>query len=31
MLTSKLSSKPQTTVPSPVRAALGLRPGDEIA
>lgn len=31
MLTSKLTSKSQTTVPRPVRAALGLRPGDEIA
>ncbi len=30
MLTSKLTSKSQTTIPQPVRAALGLRPGDEI-
>lgn len=31
MLTSKLTSKSQTTIPQPVRMALGLRPGDEIA
>jgi len=31
MLTSKITSKSQTTVPRPVRVALGLRPGDEIA
>ena len=31
MITSKLSSKAQTTVPQPVRTALGLREGDEIA
>jgi antitoxin PrlF len=31
MLTSKLTSKAQTTIPQPVRAALGLHPGDEIA
>lgn len=31
MLTSKLTTKSQTTIPQPVRAALGLRPGDEIA
>jgi antitoxin PrlF len=31
MPTSKLTSKSQTTVPRAVRAALGLRPGDEIA
>lgn len=30
MLTSKLTSKSQTTIPQAVRAALGLRPGDEI-
>lgn len=30
MITSKLSSKAQTTVPRAVRAALGLRDGDEI-
>jgi len=31
MLTSKLTSKAQTTIPRPVRVALGLHPGDEIA
>jgi antitoxin PrlF len=31
MITSRLTSKAQTTVPQPVRAALGLRPGDELA
>jgi antitoxin PrlF len=31
MVTSKLTSKSQTTIPQPVRAALGLHPGDEIA
>ncbi len=31
MITSKLSSKAQTTVPQPVRAALQLQEGDEIA
>lgn len=31
MPTSRLTSKSQTTVPREVRAALGLRPGDEIA
>lgn len=31
MITSKLTAKAQTTVPQPVRAALNLRPGDEIA
>ncbi len=31
MITSKLTSKAQTTVPQPVRMALGLREGDEIA
>lgn len=30
MLTSKLTSKSQTTIPQPVRVALGLHPGDEI-
>jgi AbrB family looped-hinge helix DNA binding protein len=30
MLTSKLTSKSQTTIPQAVRVALGLRPGDEI-
>lgn len=28
MITSKLTSKAQTTVPQPVRAALQLKPGD---
>ena len=31
MITSRLTSKAQTTIPQPVRAALGLRPGDAIA
>jgi len=31
MITSKLTSKAQTTIPLPVRAALRLREGDEIA
>jgi len=31
MITSKLTSKAQTTIPQPVRLALGLREGDEIA
>lgn len=31
MITSKLTTKAQTTVPQPVRNALGLREGDEIA
>lgn len=31
MITSKLTSKAQTTVPQAVRAALGVGPGDEIA
>jgi antitoxin PrlF len=30
MITSKLTSKAQTTIPRPVRAALDLRPGDEL-
>jgi antitoxin PrlF len=30
MITSKLTSKAQTTIPQPVRAALGLREGDAI-
>jgi antitoxin PrlF len=30
MITSKLSSKAQTTIPQPVRAALQLKQGDEI-
>jgi antitoxin PrlF len=31
MITSKLTSKAQTTVPQAVRNALGVQPGDEIA
>ncbi|WP_295449356.1 type II toxin-antitoxin system PrlF family antitoxin [uncultured Thiodictyon sp.] len=31
MITSKLTRKAQTTIPQPVRAALDLREGDEIA
>ena len=31
MITSRLTSKAQTTIPRPVRAALRLGPGDEIA
>lgn len=31
MITSKLTSKAQTTIPRPVREALKLRPGDEVA
>lgn len=31
MITSKLTSKAQTTIPQPVRAALRLSPGDELA
>jgi antitoxin PrlF len=30
MITSKLTSKAQTTIPQPVRTALGLREGDEV-
>ena len=30
MITSKLTSKAQTTIPQPIRAALGLQPGDEL-
>ena len=30
MITSRLSSKSQTTIPQPVRKALGLQDGDEI-
>lgn len=30
MISSKLTTKSQTTIPQPVRAALNLRPGDEI-
>lgn len=31
MITSRLSSKAQTTIPQPVRVALRLREGDELA
>ncbi len=31
MITSKLTSKAQTTIPQPVRAALRLAEGDEVA
>jgi antitoxin PrlF len=31
MITSKLTTKAQTTIPQPVRIALRLRDGDEIA
>ncbi len=31
MITSKLTAKAQTTIPQPVRTALGLRAGDEVA
>jgi antitoxin PrlF len=31
IITSKLTSKAQTTIPQPVRIALGLHAGDEIA
>lgn len=30
MITSKLTSKAQTTIPQPIRAALRLREGDEL-
>lgn len=30
MITSKLTTKSQTTIPKPVRSALRLEPGDEI-
>lgn len=30
VITSKLTSKSQTTVPQPVRKALGLQPGDQL-
>ena len=30
MITSKLTAKAQTTIPQPVRVALGLRAGDEV-
>ena len=31
MITSRLTSKAQTTIPQPVRSALHLHPGDELA
>ena len=31
MITSKLTTKAQTTIPQPVRAALNLETGDELA
>jgi antitoxin PrlF len=31
MITSKLTSKAQTTIPQPVRTALRLKPGDDLA
>ncbi|HTZ76362.1 MAG TPA: type II toxin-antitoxin system PrlF family antitoxin [Stellaceae bacterium] len=31
MITSKITSKAQTTIPQPVRAALRIKEGDEIA
>lgn len=31
VIVSKLTSKAQTTIPQPIRAALGLRPGDELS
>lgn len=31
MISSKLTSKAQTTIPQPVRAALNLQAGDELA
>jgi antitoxin PrlF len=31
MITSKLTTKAQTTIPQPVRVALGLKEGDAIA
>jgi antitoxin PrlF len=31
MITSKITSKAQTTIPQPVRIALGLSAGDEVA
>ena len=31
MIISKLTTKAQTTIPQPVRAALHLKPGDELA
>ena len=31
MIVSKLTTKAQTTIPQPVRSALGVREGDELA
>ena len=31
LITSKLTTKAQTTIPQPVRTALHIKPGDEIA
>ena len=31
MIVSKLTSKAQTTIPQPIRVALGLQPGDELS
>ena len=31
VIVSKLTSKSQTTIPQPIRAALGLRPGDKLS
>ena len=31
MIVSKLTSKARTTIPQPIRAALGLQPGDELS
>ena len=31
MIVSKLTSKAQTTIPRPIRTALGLQPGDELS
>lgn len=31
MITSRLTTKAQTTIPQPVRSALNLRPGDELS
>ena len=30
MITSRLTAKAQTTIPQPIRSALGVGPGDEI-
>ena len=31
VIVSKLTSKAQTTIPQPIRRALGLQPGDELS